>query len=225
MAEYFSNQIFTTEDGAVTLLSGQYGVSYHSLHGALQETNKVFIEMGLQYKISQGFDKLKIFEMGFGTGLNALCTYDTAIKTKTNIEYTTIEAYPISLQEIDQLNYVEILGEEYQEAFLKMHSSLASEVLDLSNFRFIKYLQDIFNWEPTSKFDIIYYDAFSPTTQPDLWEEPIMRKMFDMLEPDGILCTYCAKGSFKRVLKAVGFEIESMPGPGRKREITRAKKP
>jgi tRNA U34 5-methylaminomethyl-2-thiouridine-forming methyltransferase MnmC len=219
------NHLFITDDGFHSLNSSKFNVSYHSIQGAMQETQKVFIEMGLQYKIDKGFTTLNIFEMGFGTGLNALATYKAIKEKNVLVNYTAIEAYPISISEKEELNFVTLLGSDLQKPFDEMHLALNEKPLELGKMKFKKIIAKIEDIELTSNFDLIYYDAFAPVTQPHLWEFPIMQKMFDALVPGGILCTYCAKGDFKRTLKACGFTIESLQGPGRKREITRATKP
>jgi tRNA U34 5-methylaminomethyl-2-thiouridine-forming methyltransferase MnmC len=220
-----SSKFILTEDGCHSLISEEFGVSYHSIHGALIETDTVFIDMGLRYIADQGMKTIKIFEMGFGTGLNALRTLQVAEALGLMIEYTTIEAFPLTKEVYSQLNFDSILGKEYLLPFIKMHEAVSSETKSISpNFIFEKVIAKIEDYDGSKNIDLIYYDAFAPVTQSHLWEPPMMQKMYDMLTPNGILCTYCAKGSFKRTLKAIGFEVENVKGPGRKREITRALK-
>ena len=219
------NQLITSEDGSHTLVSDRFGVSYHSTHGALQESITVFLAAGLHYARHNFLSKIKILEMGFGTGLNALLTQIEAEKYKRSISYNTIEAYPISLKEALSLNYIDILNgdETFRNSFEFMHTSKSLEQLQLSQyFSFKKHLCKIQDLEPDEKYNVVYYDAFAPTTQPELWDEPMMKRIYDLLEDQAVFVSYCAKGSFKRALKAAGFIVEPLPGPPGKREMTRA---
>lgn len=220
------SHIFETQDGSHSIFSEKYGVSYHSKYGAIQETQHVFINAALRFKAVLQ-QKITILDIGFGTGLNALMTYLEARKRNLTIYYTAYEAYPISLESVEQLNYNEHLNMETEElsVFQQFHE------LDWGiphainqNFHFRKYQQtfDQINYE--SVFDIIYFDAFSPNAQPELWELDMMNRMFRALKPNGIMVTYCAKGEVKRTLKKAGFVIEALKGPPGKREMTRAVK-
>lgn len=212
-----------TEDGSHTFYVEALDEYYHSIHGAIQESNTVFINAGLK-----AIDKteINIFEMGFGTGLNAFMTFLEAQQNKLKINYYTIEAYPISLEEAKLLNYHEELNAETErEIFLKMHDCPWNESIKISeNFILHKIKKEIENLKSNDlpTVDLIYFDAFAPSAQPQLWEKGILKLMHDILKQNGLLTTYCAKGVFKRTLKEVGFEVESLPGPIGKREMTRA---
>ena len=218
--------LFLTEDGSHSVYSEQLGVSYHSKHGAIQETQHVFINGGLEYILQQLPTEINILEIGFGTGLNAFMTYLESERQPmpATINYFAIEAYPLSMEQIFQLNYVEQLDAAgYQDVFFKMHSSDWSDIHPLSkNFNFQKLLMNFEDIDFHNLMDLIYFDAFAPDVQPQLWEENLMQKMFKALRSQGVLTTYCAKGVVKRTLKSVGFFIESLPGPPGKREMTRA---
>ncbi len=218
------HELINTGDGSHTIVSKEFGVTYHSIHGALQETDVIFIEMGLKYLLDKGNKEINIFEMGFGTGLNALRTMMFAENYDCNINYTTIEMYPIKADEISAYNYLEVCQAQHlANEFVSMHNSKNGDEIVINNkFSFTKIIDDIETYEASKKHHLIYYDAFAPSAQPALWELPIITKMYKILHQDGILCTYCAKGSFKRTLKEVGFSVENLPGPGRKREVTRA---
>lgn len=215
--------VFESRDGSSTLLSEKFGVTYHSKYGALQESSHVFIKEGLFFKCIAK-KELKILEMGFGTGLNALLTQQKAAVLGLKIEYTAIEQFPIDFEVLAKLNYCEKLGvTNGQCLFNQLHNSLWEETVELTNYFSINKKKQAFE-EATFEqlFDIIYFDAFAPNVQPELWEEPIMQKMYDALTKDGILVTYCAKGDFKRTLKSIGFDVKTLKGPPGKREMVRA---
>ena len=216
--------IFTTEDGSHSIISKEFGVSYHSKHGAKTETQTVFIDAGLKYKSAKS-KNISILEIGFGTGLNAIMTLQEAITDGLSIDYTTLEAYPLTDEQIAALNYGNIFGEEMEVHFKKMHQLPWEQKHSLTNnFLFEKQKRRFEEIDFKNQFDVIYFDAFAPTSQPELWEEPLLQKMYDALKSGGVLTTYCAKGVVKRTLKKVGFEIEALPGPPGKREMTRATK-
>jgi len=221
------DNLILSQDGSHTVVSQKFGVSYHSKYGAIQETQTVFIDAGLNFKVNQGLDSISILGMGFGTGLNALMTLmQTDLKIK--ISYNSIEAYPISEDQFTALNYPEILNLEKsdKEAFMKMHRSQSREIIALKDhFTFTKHIQKIEDFATDIKFDVIYYDAFAPSSQEELWTESMMIKLFGMCNPGAVLVTYCAKGSFKRALRAAGFTVEGIDGPIGKREMTRAHVP
>lgn len=220
-----SNSLITTEDGSHSLISDKFGVGYHSKHGAIQETQHVFINAALRFKAAIQ-KELSILDMGFGTGLNAYMTFLEATMRKFNVHYTAIEAYPISSEEAATLNYSTVLNiEEFKEDFLKMHRHEWSQEISLSDyFHFIKHKMRFEALEYEDQFDIIYFDAFAPAAQPELWEEDMLKSMYKALKKNGVFVTYCAKGTVKRGMKAVGFQVETLPGPPGKREMTRGLK-
>lgn len=216
--------IIQTKDGSNSIQSTQFEATYHSIHGAIQEAQTVFIDAALTHKACAQ-KELTILEIGLGTGLNAFMTYLEAKKSDLQIHYTGIEAYPISLEVAQALNYVALLDvPEEQTQFLKLHESPDEWVKLSPNFHFYKQIGRFEALEAQEQFDIIYYDAFAPSVQPELWEIELLEKMYQALKPNGVLTTYCAKGVFKRNLKQVGFKVEGIPGPIGKREMTRATK-
>lgn len=221
-----AQQPLLSGDGSHTLESERFGVTYHSHHGAIQETQIVFIEAGMHHAIERASDVVRIFEMGFGTGLNAVMTYIESARQEVPVDYHTIEAYPIDLDTVHKLNFQDVLQypDPVQKDFIRMHESLNGEAVTISEqFSFTKYIQLLEELKlPDDHFDAVYFDAFAPNAQEELWDETIMSKMYDSLQIGGCLVTYCAKGSFKRTLKSVGFTLESLPGPKGKREMTRA---
>lgn len=220
------NDIILSDDGSHTLVSDQFGVTYHSTHGAIQESICVFLQAGLLKAYSINPLNINILEMGFGSGLNALLTLLESQRFNFKINYTTVEAYPISQAEVDQLNYLEVLDAQHlEDSFNKMHQIPSDAKIELSNkFRFTKHLGKMEEYTPKQKIDLVYYDAFAPTTQPELWDEAMMQHMYDLMSDESVLVSYCAKGSFKRALLAAGFTVEKIPGPPGKREMIRAYK-
>ncbi len=211
-----------TEDGSHTLYLEDLDETYHSKHGAIQEAIHVFIAAGLNY-VDQ--PKLNVLEIGFGTGLNAFLTLQNL--NNKSVQYTSLEAYPLKENIIDQLNYREELKLDDSEVqqFDKLHQIEWGSYQEItSKFSLNKIQVDLINYKSKEKFDLIYFDAFGPRVQPEMWTKDIFENMYAMLAKNGVLVTYCAKGSVKRALKEVGFEVEPLPGPPGKREMTRAKK-
>jgi len=214
-------EIIITSDGSTTIHIPEWNEQYHSKHGAIQEAYHVFIKHGLQLFSEEN---VAILEIGFGTGLNAFITFLEHQKQQLTIDYTGVEAYPISTEEIQQLNYVkELNAEENQAIFDKMHACSWEEKLAMSD-QFSLTKQQLFfdKITATNAYNLIYFDAFGARVQPDLWTEDIFKIMFDSLQENGVLVTYSAKGSVRRAMQAVGFEVERLPGPPGKREMLRA---
>lgn len=218
-------KLFETQDGSNSIFSEKYGVSYHSKYGAIKETRHVFIEAGLFYKAILK-KELEILDIGFGTGLISFLTFLEAEKLDLKISYTAVEAFPIAPEKAAEMNYPSSLQAENRAAvFDEMHGAEWNSVTNLSEkFKLEKIQGSVEDRIFTARFDVIYYDAFAPNAQPELWKTPVMQKMYDALNPGGVLVTYCAKGIFKRTLKAVGFRVETLKGPPGKREMTRGVK-
>ncbi|KAA3625300.1 MAG: methyltransferase domain-containing protein [Flavobacterium sp.] len=218
-------EFLITGDGSVTIHLPEWNEQYHSKHGAIAEAQHVFIKNGLEYFIGlENPDAVSILEIGFGTGLNAFLTLLYALNKKSGISYTAVEAYPVNADEIEKLNYAE-LTEASATLFKEIHSVPWEQRVPITDrFQLTKqkkYFSEITNQQ---EFDIIYFDAFGPRVQPDLWTEDIFRKMFNALRPQGILVTYSAKGSVRRAMQATGFTVERLPGPPGKREMLRGSK-
>jgi tRNA U34 5-methylaminomethyl-2-thiouridine-forming methyltransferase MnmC len=223
------NLLIETADGSHTIHSEAFNASYHSTHGSIQETKTVFIDAGLNYFINKGFEKINILEIGFGTGLNAFMTYLEAKNSPVNIHYDSFELYPIGAEIASKLNYPECLGAESEkDFFLSLHknpgSFISVELSDKHHFNFYLFIDNFEHHSFNSSYDLIYFDAFAPSIQPQLWQESFLQKMYNTLSENGILVTYCAQGAFKRALKSVGFKVEALPGPIGKREMTRVHK-
>lgn len=219
-------QLIATSDGSNTFYSPRFKEIYHSLHGARQEAEHIYIRAGLAAKCLAQPSQINLLEMGLGTGLNALLTYlATAHMVNLRINYTALEKYPLVRSEVTQLNYVALLGEVVSAPiFEAIHQCVWGSEQQLGSHFFLQKkevdLQTVIL--PACFFDVVYFDAFGPEAQPELWTIEIFRKLFQAMAPGGILVTYCAKGQVRRNLKEAGFRVEKLPGPPGKREITRA---
>jgi tRNA U34 5-methylaminomethyl-2-thiouridine-forming methyltransferase MnmC len=221
-------ELIFTEDGSHTLYLKDLNETYHSRHGAIQESVHVFIKNGLRYYISVSHKKeIHLFELGLGTGLNALLSAIEAEKFKCQINYEVIEPHPVPSAVSLQLNYVKRISQPGLELlFKKIHDTEWGVDLPLSDYFRIKKDQTFFENYPEIKnrFDVIYYDAFAPGKQPEIWERVLLEKTYQMLIPGGILVTYCAQGKFKRDLRNIGYQVETLIGPPGKKEMIRATK-
>ncbi|HYK56990.1 MAG TPA: tRNA (5-methylaminomethyl-2-thiouridine)(34)-methyltransferase MnmD [Flavisolibacter sp.] len=217
-------EIIITADGSHTVAIPDLNVTYHSRRGALQESVHVFIEAGLRYVISQStIPSINLFEMGFGTGLNAFLTAIEAEKQQRKIQYTAVEQYPVSPEEAAGLNYPKTL--QHHKLFTALHQSPWNEDVSIgSSFTLRKEKTSLFNFSTNQLFNLIYYDAFAPAAQPELWTIEVFQKLFDLLTPGGVLVTYCAKGDVSRAMVAAGFTVTKLPGPKGKREMLRVEK-
>ena len=215
--------IMRTADGSNTLFSEQYGVTYHSRHGAVTESAHVFINAGLRYKAAVQ-PAIEILETGLGTGLNAFMTLLEAERRNLTVRYTALELFPLEAAATAELDYAATLqAADKQSDFLALHTTNWDQPLQLSDhFCFEKKQAPIESFCQPNSFDLIYYDAFAPQAQPELWSAEIMSRMFVSLKMEGALVTYCAQGEFKRNLKKAGFLVEALQGPPGKREMTRA---
>ena len=217
-------EIIKTTDGSYTLFVPELDETYHSTNGALQESLHVFIQEGLQFRSE--LKEVSILEVGFGTGLNALTTLGEVESINRKVQYTSLEAYPLEWEVVDKLNYMDLVElKKYAVPFKMMHTSdweVFSAITPSFSLRKQKIKLQEVSFE--NEFDIIYFDAFAPQVQPDLWTVEIFASMYKALKPNGVLVTYCAKGIVKRALKSVGFNLQSIPGPPGKREMSRAVK-
>lgn len=215
--------LIETQDGSHSLHSDQFGVSYHSKYGAIQESNHVFLKTGLG-AILPAKASIRVFEMGFGSGLNAFLSLLAAEKAEKQIYYEAVEAFPLSVEQAGELNYAAKLSAE-QAHFEALHQSPWGQPTAITpHFTLLKWQQKLQDAPLTGQFDVVYYDAFAPRAQPELWEFPVLKKVYDAMATGGVFVTYCAKGVVKRTLKEIGFQVEGLPGPPGKREMTRATK-
>jgi len=222
-------RLIQTEDGSSSLLNIALNETYHSTHGAIQESTHVFIKNGLQHFIEKtDLTSASVFEVGFGTGLNAFLALLFSIESKIQIDYTSVEAFPIDWETASRLNYPQQLKrKEAPVYFQQLHQTEWNKKIRITDsFSLLKEKSPVQNFEfLSSQFDIIFFDAFAPSKQPEMWTLFILEKISPALKTGGVFVTYCAKGQLKRDLKQLGLMVESLPGPPGKREMVRATKP
>lgn len=233
-----------TEDGSHTLRSDHFSECYHSQYGAIQESDKIFLRSGLMHwverasyvaersPLSTPSQPIRLLEMGFGTGLNALLTALYAHEQGIYIHYTTVELYPLSLSQVETLNYPALLAPSHamaHEWFLQLHHAPWGETVAITPFFALQkcevdFLQFVDSPHPQG-WDVVYFDAFSPQTVPLLWSDTLFEQLALQLNTHAVLTTYCAKGSVRRALQSCGLQVERLPGPPGKREFLRATQP
>lgn len=224
-------RVFVTQDGSRSLFSERFGVSYHSKYGAWRETQHVFVEAGLRFAAVDAA-RVRVLDIGYGTGLNCIASLLHARSRGLPLHYVGVEAYPPDAATLNSLDYPSCLDWDEAEAQLwhwlndipwpgrATYGSRTEPDLHVEK-RLMKFedLADV------DSFDLIYYDAFAPEAQPELWTPELFARMYAALSPGGILVTYCAKGQVKRDMRSVGFSVERLAGPPGKREMTRATRP
>lgn len=217
-------KIITTEDGSHSLFDEELNETYHSTRGARGESEHVFIREGLEHwLIKNESDEIKILEIGLGTGLNAFLTAQFAKDHKQKIHFTSLEPFPIEKEIYRNLNFHQT--EEERRLLQKLHSCEWNQSINLyQDIGFFKTKSKLEEFESDELYDIIYFDAFAPSKQPEVWSLKNIEKCFDLLAKGGVLTTYCAQGQFKRNLKEVGFEMETLPGAMGKKEMVRGLK-
>lgn len=219
---------FKTFDGSPTLYMESFDEYYHSKHGAIQEAEFVYLDKGLRYWLSQiPFQKeCAIFEMGFGTGLNAVLTAELASREECVISYTTIEPFPLTQKELEDVGYSKYLNPTLAILFNQLHEVEWEGYQIINDFFSLKKQRVPLNtFVPTQQFDLIFYDAFGSRTQPELWTDDCFPALVNTLNPGGVFVTYSAKGSVRRALTTLGLKVSLIPGPPGKREMIRAIKP
>ena len=223
-------ELHTTEDGSLTLYAPTFGEHYHSMHGAVQESEHIYLGLALRERMSswrEGDAPLRLFEVGFGTGLNALLSWREAEERHIPLQYYSIEKFPITPEIYEALHY-EGLGEEREvkNQLLRLHTAPWDEAVELSPFFTLYKLRgDLTTCTFPERLSVIYYDAFSPESQPELWAEELFQRLGKVTCSGAILSTYCAKGEVRRRLQRSGFLVERLPGPPGKREVLRGRIP
>lgn len=211
-------ELIRTDDGSFTFLISEVNETYHSRHGAEQESSHVFIGHG--FNLFEHQAELSILEVGLGTGLNALLTYEAA--PKQVVHYTALEPFPLQNDLVKKL--CDVQADESRKSFVKaVHECMFDDIMQIgATFHFKKIIKGLQELETDAKFDLIYFDAFGPQTEPDLWTLSMMQRCFDLLKNHGVWVSYCAKGEVRRNLQQVGFQVERLEGPPGKREMLRA---
>jgi len=213
------SELLITSDGSHTLFVPEIDECYHSSHGAIQESRHIFIESGLKHCTKK---EIRVLEIGFGTGLNAFLTLIEAEGGSKKIRYTSLEKYPVEVEKAFQLNYSDLIAPEFKEIFEKLHTSLWNEVAQISTFFSLKKVEaDFTKYDFTEKYDVIFFDAFSPEKQPEMWTVEQFEKLYKCCNFEAVLTTYCAKGDIRRAMQKAGFKVERLQGPPGKREILR----
>lgn len=217
-------ELHTTEDGSLTLYAPTFGEHYHSMHGAVQESEHIYLGLALRERMSswrEGDAPLRLFEVGFGTGLNALLSWREAEERHIPLQYYSIEKFPLPPEIYEALHY-EGLGQEREvkDQLLRLHTAPWDEAVELSPFFTLYKLRgDLTTCTFPERLSVIYYDAFSPESQPELWAEELFQRLGKVACSGAILSTYCAKGEVRRRLQRSGFLVERLPGPPGKREV------
>jgi tRNA U34 5-methylaminomethyl-2-thiouridine-forming methyltransferase MnmC len=217
--------IITTGDGSKTIHLPDWNENYHSSHGAVQEAKHVFLKHGLDLFL--GKSEIHILEIGFGTGLNSILTLEAALQSDTHIYYDGLEAFPITKEEMVALEYENLLTTDFlKNQYKEIHATPWDIPQTITTtFTLTKIHETLQNqYFIPNTYDLIYFDAFGPRVQETMWTPEIFQKLYDSLKTGGYLVTYCAKGQVKRDLKSVGFNVETLPGPPGKREMTRGRK-
>lgn len=221
------HRVFETQDGSRSLFSERFGVSYHSKYGAWQETQHVFIEAGLRYAAVDR-EHVRVLDIGYGTGLNAIASLLFARGRGVVLDYTGVDAYPVPVATLRELDYPSALAFDRKDRQLyeDLQSAPWGGTTRLSPKLAVTKVRERFeNLSFSESFDVVYYDAFAPEAQPELWTPERFASMYQTLCAGGVLVTYCAKGQVKRDMRSVGFEVERLKGPPGKREMTRASRP
>ncbi len=209
-----------TDDGSNTLFVPQLNEHYHSTKGALTESKHIFIQEGF---LHLNKNEVKVLEVGFGTGLNAIETLFAANENGIKTSYHSLELFPLTWQDVCELGYT---NSEYYSAIIEAQWNKTTKITD--KFELTKHLFDftrLKEFTSEKEFDVVYFDAFAPEKQPEMWNQQLFNQLYVLLKSGGVLTTYCAKGAVRRMLQSAGFEVERIPGPpGGKREILRANK-
>lgn len=223
MTEQQTPELYRTEDGSLTLYNPIIGEHYHSTHGALQESRHIFIGYGLLPQLqSKPACALRILEVGFGTGLNALLSWQEATRTACPIDYTSLELYPLAADVYEQLSFAIEPQADTDARLQQLHRAPWDERCILDEcFTLYKRQADLCSAELGRGYDLIYFDAFSPESQPELWSEEIFTRLVHAANSGAVLVTYCAKGEVRRRLQRAGFVVERLAGPPGKREVLR----
>ncbi len=219
-------KLLLTDDGSHTILVPGTDITFHSRYGAIQESVHVFIEAGLKYIMNVTPGPLRIFEMGFGTGLNALLTSLEVFDEQRPVTYKSIDAFPLEPVLMQQLNHASLINDNSAQVFdTRIREASWNQQVQINEYFTLEKVETTLEQAVIdTTYHLVYFDAFSPTDQPELWSFESFRKIFDMLLPGGVLTTYCSRSAVRRTMSEAGFKVEKIPGPRGKREMVRAHK-
>ncbi|MDA3943914.1 MAG: tRNA (5-methylaminomethyl-2-thiouridine)(34)-methyltransferase MnmD [Bacteroidetes bacterium] len=224
-----NRKLIVTADGSASIFDGATGESFHSVNGAYTESMLVFIENGLEFRKQQEpSTQYRVLEIGFGTGLNAWLSLIKGEEWQQLIDYTAIEAFPLEMDLVTKLNFIQNAENQYNDQlFMALHTTIWGEAVPISPyFTLTKLHQNISDYHnEEGRFDVVFFDAFSPNVQAELWTEEIFCSLFKAMKPGAVLVTYSARGIVKRALRSAGFFVERLQGPPGKRHVVRALKP
>ncbi len=222
MVQSDQKKVVLTADGSHSIADSRTGETYHSIHGAITESIHVFLRNGFK---ACNKNEIFLLEVGFGTGLNALLTLQEASRTGQKVYYVAIEPFPLSMDTVYLLNYPTLLPDDPSAWFIKLHEApWEEEEIITPNFSLFKTKTQLEHFETKYRFDLVYFDAFSPAVQPLLWQKPVFDRLYSFMAPASILVTYAAKGQVRRNMMEAGFHTERLPGAPGKREMLRARK-
>ena len=217
-------KIIKTSDGSDTIFNEDLNETYHSLNGSIKESELVYIRNGLEFFLDKKTrDSVRVLEIGFGTGLNFLLTKIFMEERNEKLFYHTLEPFPLPSGLLKKINYIEKLGEGYRDIFDNSHRSIPNETININEkITFLRSDLTLESIKFSKKYDVIYFDAFAPSRQPEIWKKENLKKIYSHMNLNSILVTYCSSGQFKRDLRGVGFDVDILPGPVGKREMVRA---
>ncbi|WP_158824785.1 tRNA (5-methylaminomethyl-2-thiouridine)(34)-methyltransferase MnmD [Mucilaginibacter lacusdianchii] len=219
--------IVTTADGSKTIFNAQVGENYHSRHGALQESQHVFLNSGLRYFLAgSDANTVSVLEVGLGTGLNFLLTADFCTAKQIQLNYTGIEAFPLNIEMLSNTGYEQYISSQMWQSFLQHYTQSLQQPVTLNEYCVFQTAHcQLLNFSASQQYDVIYFDAFAAIHQPDMWNEAAIDHTLQFLKPGGVFVTYAITGNLKRQIKALGLKVEKAPGAPGKREMLRAVKP
>lgn len=223
MSSSLETELIITDDGSHSLFVPHLNEHYHSTHGAIQEARHVFIQMGLY---ANQLNHVNVLEIGFGTGLNAYLTLIESIKANISVYYTALELYPLDISQAEQLNYAQhAANKKTEEFFMMLHKAPWSKPTEITDNFVLHKIEDDFSKDNNitldARFDVIYFDAFAPEKQPEMWTQHLFDRLFSLCNKNAVVTTYCAKGIVRRMFEKTGFKVERLPGPPGKREMLR----
>lgn len=226
--QQIEKKYFLTADGSPTLYMEVFNEYYHSKHGAVQEAKHVYLKKGLAYwqSLHPQSTLCTIFEMGLGTGLNAVLTAEEALKQTLPIHYHSIEAYPLSSAELNEAKFSSFYQGKEKQLYTAIHDCPWGKDVEISTYFTLHKIHSLLqNYTPQQTFDVVYYDAFGARSQPEIWEDSCFDALVSAMNPGGVFVTYSAKGSVRRALEKRGLVVELVPGPPGKREMIRGVRP